>query len=314
MPEKRNISLESTFKSKDTEEFIDIYFYRPIGLKTAFLAERLNLTPNAVTYVSIVLGSVAGHLFFYDNIWINIAGMLLLICANILDSADGQLARMTGQTTKTGRFLDGFAGNLWFLSIYVHIGLRVISGGGPLAVFLLLLVTGVNHSFQAALADYYRNFYLYIVARVKNSRPDDSKDIDEELSRIRFQENPVGKIFTKLYSNYTKQQELLTPKLNKLFRYIQDKFDYPYPTDFRQEYKKYNKPLLKYTNILTTNTRFIALFISLFLDSVLLYIYFELTVLNVIFAYMVIRQESTSNRLLRGLKKSETEEIPEYSK
>lgn len=48
----------------------------------------------------------------------NLIGMFLLIWANWYDCADGQLARMTGQKTLIGRILDGFAGDVWFFSIY----------------------------------------------------------------------------------------------------------------------------------------------------------------------------------------------------
>ncbi|MDE6381887.1 MAG: CDP-alcohol phosphatidyltransferase family protein, partial [Muribaculaceae bacterium] len=117
-------SFKASLKSMDTEEHIDLYFYRPIGYAWAVLARRLGITPNAITIASIFLGVGAGICFYYDNIWINIAGALLLIWADSFDSADGQLARMTGQYSRVGRILDGVSGDLWFAAIYVAICLR----------------------------------------------------------------------------------------------------------------------------------------------------------------------------------------------
>ena len=91
------VSYQDTLKSMDTEEHIDLWFYRPIGYMWAKLAARLGITPNAITIASIFLGIGAGVAFYYNNIWINIIGMVLLVWANSFDSADGQLARMTGQ-------------------------------------------------------------------------------------------------------------------------------------------------------------------------------------------------------------------------
>ena len=81
-------SLESTLKSSDTEEFIDIHFYRPIGYRWALFFQKLGVTPNAVTIASIFLGVGAGICFYFDNLSITILGIILLIWANSYDSAD----------------------------------------------------------------------------------------------------------------------------------------------------------------------------------------------------------------------------------
>lgn len=110
---KNNESYKASLKSLDTEENIDLAFYRPIGYGWACLAKRLGIKPNAITIASIFLGVGAGIAFYFNNIWINVAGMLLLMWANSFDSADGQLARMTGQYSRIGRILDGLSGDLW---------------------------------------------------------------------------------------------------------------------------------------------------------------------------------------------------------
>ena len=94
---KSTPSLESTLKSLDTEEFIDIHFYRPIGYQWALLFNKLGVSPNSITIASIFIGITAGICFYFQSLAINVIGMLLLIWANSYDSADGQLARMTGQ-------------------------------------------------------------------------------------------------------------------------------------------------------------------------------------------------------------------------
>lgn len=85
------VSYRDTLKSMDTEEHIDLWFYRPIGYMWAKLAARFGITPNAITIASIFLGVGAGVAFYYNNIWINILGMILLVWANSFDSADASL-------------------------------------------------------------------------------------------------------------------------------------------------------------------------------------------------------------------------------
>lgn len=110
---KSTPSLESTLKSLDTEEFIDIHFYRPIGYQWALFFNKLGVSPNSITIASIFIGITAGICFYFQSLAINVIGMLLLIWANSYDSADGQLARMTGQKSALGRILDGAAGDFW---------------------------------------------------------------------------------------------------------------------------------------------------------------------------------------------------------
>ena len=125
---QERVPLEATLKSMDTEETIDLWFYRPIGYRWALLFQKLGITPNVVTIASIFIGIAAGVLFYFDDLVYNVIGMLLLVWANSYDSADGQLARMTGQYSRLGRILDGLSGDLWFITIYISLCFFIISG------------------------------------------------------------------------------------------------------------------------------------------------------------------------------------------
>jgi hypothetical protein len=100
--QKKNNGLSSTFKSLDTEENIDIYFYRPIGYQWAKFFNYFNIHPNVITILSIFIGAAAGICFYFQDFQTNLLGVFLLIWANSYDSADGQLARMTGKKTQWG--------------------------------------------------------------------------------------------------------------------------------------------------------------------------------------------------------------------
>ena len=109
--------LRASFKSNDTEEWLDIYFTRPIGLAFALLWARLHVHPNVITVASMFLGIGAGWMMHYTDLWSNIIGIVLLTFANFCDSTDGQLARLTGQKTLVGRVLDGLASDVWFTAV-----------------------------------------------------------------------------------------------------------------------------------------------------------------------------------------------------
>jgi hypothetical protein len=71
--------IESTYKDKDLEEFIDIYFFRPFGYLLARAAKSIKLKPNAVTVIGMILGVISGHLFYYSSMTINTRQFTLFV-------------------------------------------------------------------------------------------------------------------------------------------------------------------------------------------------------------------------------------------
>lgn len=289
-----NTKIESTYKSKETEELIDIIFYRPFGYVIAKLSYKLRFTPNQITIASIFIGIIAGHLFYYNSLSMNLLGIILLIIANAMDSADGQLARMTNTKSRFGRILDGFGGNLWFLSIYLHLYFRLLNDGISPEFFLLILLAGISHSFQSAYADYYRNHFMYFIHGKNKSEIDDIRTLNDEYKNIAWTNNFVKKFLMRVYINYTIQQRIFSKNLINLYQNVNRRFEWRMPEDLIQLYYLKNKPLVKYFNILTTNTRMLVLFIGLLASEPIIYFLFELTILNILFVYVVMRHELNS--------------------
>lgn len=124
--------LKVSFKSEDTEEWLDVHFTRPIGLVFALFWNRLGVHPNAITILSIILGAAGGCLFYFTDLYHNICAVVLLMLANFCDSTDGQMARLTGKKTLLGRVLDGFASDVWFFCVYWALVFRLWSQPIPL--------------------------------------------------------------------------------------------------------------------------------------------------------------------------------------
>ena len=283
--------VASTLKSLDTEECIDIWFYRPIGYRWALLFRRLGVTPNAITIMGIFIGIAAGICYYPSSLMVNALGMLLLVWANSFDSADGQLARMTGQKSKLGRVLDGFCGDVWFFTIYVALCLRLMPEWG-LWIWILAIVTGGYHSKQAAMADYYRNIHLLFLKGRSGSELSHSPSVEQNFRRMSWRKDFIYKFFEMFYLRYTRSQERATPRLQAMMEVIRHDFGGEAPASFRADFRAKSLPLMKYTNMLSFNTRVIALFVSLFINEPWLYFAFELTVLNFMLIYMVLKHEN----------------------
>ena len=301
-------SYRDSLKSMDTEEHIDLAFYRPIGYAWACLAKKLGITPNVITIASIFLGLGAGVMFYFSDLWLNIVGMLLLIWANSFDSADGQLARMIRQYSRIGRILDGLSGDFWFASIYIAICLREnVTSEFFMAhhwvIWVMAVITGLCHAKQAAMADYYRQFHLYFLKGEEGSELESGSQLKKQLSELSWKGNFWKKLTLSTYTNYTLQQEATAPAMQTLRRELSDRFpDGQIPKSFREAFRRKSLPLMKYTNILSFNWRTIALFTSLFLQMPWLYFAFELTVLNILLIYMIIRHERICRFFTRELK------------
>ena len=292
--------LQASLKSADTEEWIDLLFYRPIGYQWALFFKRISVTPNTITVISIFLGIAAGILFYFENLWINVIGMCLLVWANMYDSADGQLARMTGQKSEVGRILDGFCGDLWFFSIYVAICLR-LTPQFSFYIWILAAVAGICHSKQAAMADYYRNIHLYFLKGEAGSELDNSVQQKQIYYSLAWRKDWLMKTFLWFYVRSTKSQESLSPSFQRFFSLLKKRYHNHIPLEIRNEFREKSLPLMKYTNILSFNTRVAVLFISLFISMPWIYFVFEITVLNALLIYMVVSHERICTKLYKSV-------------
>lgn len=297
---KTSPTLESTLKSLDTEEFIDIHFYRPIGYRWALFFNKFGVSPNSITIASIFIGIAAGICFYFQSLPVNVIGMLLLVWANSYDSADGQLARMTGKKTPLGRILDGFSGDLWFIAIYAAICLRLTPEWG-IWIWVLAAVTGFFHSKQAAMADYYRNIHLLFLKGKDGSELSHSPQLKENYKKMSWKRDFIYKLFETFYINYTVGQEMLSPKFQRMMQIIRTRYQGQAPEWFRTAFRQKSLPLMKYTNMLSFNTRVIALFVSLFIDMPWLYFVFEMTVLNAMLVYMIYTHEHFCDKFSKEL-------------
>ena len=290
-------SIEATYKSREVEGWMDIHFYRKIGFQLANGFAKLKMTPAEVSLLGCFFGVAAGHLYYYRNLGANIAGMTLHVTANALDNADGQLARLTNQGSRTGRIIDSLADHLIWVSIYVHLGLRCLADGRFIPVALLTLAAGLSHAMQGAAADYYRNGYLYFV-KARSAGLDSSSALQREYRRLRWRVEPWKKFLLLLYRNFTWQQELLLPTLKQLREVSARNFPEGIPDWLQRGYRDSAAPMLKWWRWLMTNPRMFLLFILLLVGRPAWYLWIQLTAFNVLLVCLILQQGRMSQSLL----------------
>ena len=305
--------LQASFKSKDTEEWLDVHFTRPIGLVFALLWNKLGIHPNAITVLSIFLGVGAGWMFYYTDLAHNIMGVVLLMLANFCDSTDGQMARLTGKKTLVGRVLDGASGDVWFIAIYVALCLRMQGQYIPgtrmnwgIWIWVLAFLAGIlSHSPQAMLADYYRQIHLFFLKGKEGSELDSYAQ-----QRAIYDATPKDKVLARLfygnYAAYCRKQEKRTPKFQKFFVAWKEKsstHNSEMLEPVRQTFLAGSRPMMAYANILTFNTRAIILYVTCLLNCPWVYFLFEITLFNFLYEYMHKSHENLCRDMTTELSK-----------
>ena len=308
---------QASLKSSDTEEWFDLHFHRPLGFLWAKLFAKLGVSPNAITVASIFMGVIGGVLLYFGQpelAWLNWIGMLLITWADTFDSADGQLARLTQQYSLMGRILDGVSGDFWFAAISFALVFRELDfGDGMLGtyfsshqwqIWVLAILSGISHALQAAMADYYRQFHLFFLKGQQGSELDSSAKLSEQYHQMEWGRNFWSKLPLFFYRGYTANQERMTPNMQRLRAALGEKYgeDGVPSQEFREYFRQLSLPLMKYTNILTFNTRIIACFIAVLINVPWLYFAFEVVVLNILLIYMVGRHEGICKKALAQVK------------
>ncbi len=291
-------AIEGTYKNRDVEGLLDIYFYRRVGFVLARLFASLRLTPSGVTLLSGMFGLAAGHLYYYRDLSLNLIGMGLHIICNALDNADGQLARLTNKGSRSGRIFDSISDHLVFLGIYVHLVLRCLAAGAPPAIWLVAIAAGLSHAVQGGFADYARNAYLFLVAGRSRAEVDSSARLRADYEQLTWRREPWQKFLLRTYLNFTLGQEMFSPRLKHLRAAAWKAFPSTVPAALQARYRDAARPLFKWIGLLMTNTRMLILFLVLILDRPAWYFLVEVTLLNLVLGYALIRQNQLSRRFL----------------
>jgi len=166
-------------KSRKGGQAYSVFVNRGLGRLAAAAAHQLGLTPNAVTAVSAAF-SLAGILVIalVGGPWAALAAPLLAT-GYVLDSADGQLARLRHGGSLSGEWLDHMVDSVKItalhLAVAVHVFRHTDLSAGWLAVPLAYTVVGVAAFFAQLLNEQLqRNFWLQAGGRTDTQTPTSS--------------------------------------------------------------------------------------------------------------------------------------------
>lgn len=172
-------------------------------------------------------------------------------------------------------------------------------------LFAACLFSGfVCHSGQCSLADYYRQIHLFVVNGEIGSELDTSAEQQKIYDSTPWKGNFLWKALLKTYIGYTAKQERWTPRFQEMKKALLDKYKSPenIPAELRQDFRRKSLPLMTLANILTFNTRAIALYVLCILDLPWAYFVFEIIIMTALCLYMNRRHERLCAEVLTSLR------------
>ena len=295
--------LKASQKSKDTDDPVDVYIYEPVSIRLAHRFIKLGVSANAVSIMSLTIGVGGSILFYPQNRWINLLGIVFEIIALILDFCDGQIARLTHTSSQFGRVLDGAVDISNFLAVYLSIGFRMMRETIPFTnsewsffIWIVLIIAMLCHASQARMADYYRGLHLFFLNGSNSSNMTRSKNLKAELAALPKGSPLYERIYRYFYLIYTKDQENNTPHAQRLLNALEENGGTADPA-LSEAYVSQSRRYIIFTNVLTYHVRAITLFVLLFLGLHAFYFPVVIVVLEAVKWYMIVKYEAVAKNV-----------------
>lgn len=162
MAQPDDYSYRASLKSGASDELINTYVLRPAAGLIVRALYPTPVTPNQVTLLSTLFGFLAAGLYLLNGPATTAAAGLCITAKDLLDSADGQLARAKSMGSRIGRFLDSIGDFLVNLAVFGAIGLVLAANRGNPAFLLLALAGFLGISLRVSYHVFYQTAFLHL--------------------------------------------------------------------------------------------------------------------------------------------------------
>ena len=300
---------EQVKRTQEIEEATNLYIIHPISRMLVTVFARLGVHPNAVSVVGMVFGGLAALAYYqYDQWQMAVLGFALMIGWHIMDGSDGQLARLTGQTSELGKVLDGLCDHLSFILVYVSLSLASAQVFGQW-VWLLSFAAGFSHLAQATAYEFQRQAYDYWVfgkASARIMRPEDyARTLPANRGLARRTADVMQLGYLRVQFRMAGVNNVLLAELERALHEVDDE------SVIRQAYRRFNLSAVKSWSLLCSNYRTIAIFIACLAGNPVYFFLFEIVFLNAAFVWLRYRQRRQNRALQAWLAQAEMHEVPQ---
>jgi len=186
-----------SIKSSVSDELINTYVLRPIAGLVVQSLYNTQVTPNQVTVASIIAGLIAAAVYTIDSHVAIVCAGLLVTLKDVLDSADGQLARAKQQYSRSGRFLDSIGDFVVNLAVFSVIGntLSARHGNSEYGILAVLGLAGIT--LRVSYHVFYQVSFLHAEEKYQSNRiTEEVREADKSGDRFTL---TLQNVFQKIY-------------------------------------------------------------------------------------------------------------------
>ena len=281
----------------ETEDALNRFIYHPLSRRLALLVQPTGISPNAVSVAGMLLfwGAAAAYvgLAWPQSVAI---GLTLHLLWHVLDGADGDLARMTGQTSATGELVDGVCDYAGYAVLYLALAAFLQAQIGAWA-WPLAIAAAASHIVQTNHAETQRRFYLwwiYGVPWLKNARAAGDEVFDRR--------NPFSRLFSGFARLYLRLTTRMSPFAARIDREIERARGAPERLEqIRRVVRGESPRLLVLQKLLGANLRTLIVGASMALGTPLYFFLAEIVLYNLLLVWSVGQHNAAGRRMVETL-------------
>lgn len=257
-------SYDRSVKSDVSDELINVYLIRPLAGLVVRAVYATPITPNFLTISATAVGVGAALLYTRGTFIATVAAGLCLLMKDVLDSADGQLARAQDLYSRTGRFLDSIGDFVVNLLVFGAIGYVLSQSFGPSAV-LLALACFWGTTLRVSYHVFYHASYLHLHRAYETNR------IIEEVREEDRRGNAITLTLQRIFQGIYGWQDRLMVCIDGWCRRDKTLSDADWFA---------NKIGLRLSGLIGLGSELFLLTLCSLINQLALYLYFNLIVMN----------------------------------
>lgn len=287
---RSSYSYESSLKSRVSDELINTYLIRPLAGVVVRIVVSTPITPNQLTIASFCSGAAAAWCYLDGTAAQNVVAGLLISLKDVLDSADGQLARAKEQFSRAGRFLDSITDFVVNAFAFGAMGFALFSAANSFALLALATLAFLGTTLRVSYHVFYHTSFLHLanlyeVNRVTEELRDE--DLLQDVSTLRLQ-----RVFQALYGWQDRMMMTLDGWCRANIR----------RSDAQRERWFGDRIALRLSGLLGLGTELFVLMIFSIINKIETYLWVNVFALNALWFANILYRRSVLARRMNGLR------------
>ena len=291
------VELKAVWRTPEIEEYSNLYLIHPLSYALANLFARWNWSPHLVSGIGMLSALVAACCYYQYQITVmSVLGFVFMVGWHIFDGADGQLARLTGQSSEIGKTIDGLCDHLGFGMVYIALALAQQEIYGAW-IWLLAIAAGFSHVIQASALEFHRDSYdCWVHQRFNKCVPplDSYKQKTQSSTGVLRLLNTFYLFYLQLQYRYAGADHCLTSKEQELR-------DQSQRDAIGEDYKLIALDFVRQWTWLSANKRTVAVTLFCIIKLPILFFLYEIVVLNIVLWWLRNKQQSVNSELKRTI-------------